>query len=115
MLLSDQLAQDFPGETGLFISSVVGAMGCQARELGATSPSHQERLATEEADRAAAYLLALEQEVTQPGGNWELSDDANGGFGHPAQPDDYDSAMDGHDDVAQRFWLGPPDDDTYMN
>jgi hypothetical protein len=44
----------------------------------------------------------LEQEVAQPGGHWELGDDATG-------------ALDGHDDTARRFWVGPPDDQTYMN
>ena len=57
-LVSDQLAIDYPGETGLFLAAVVGALGCQARELGATSPSEHERLAQDESDRAAALAAS---------------------------------------------------------
>lgn len=119
VLLSDQLAQDFPGETGLFVSSILGAMASQARELSAYSPSQQEELAQLEADRAAAYLQALMHEAGRPGA-WvmiqpdpeDLSDDANGGFeGHPAQPD-----FDESDTGPIRGWIPRnSDDDTYMN
>jgi len=92
MLLSDQLAADFEGETGLYLSSIAYGHSRQARELGAISPSEQERLAQEEADRASAWLIALEAECAQPGGSWELSQpdpddsDATGSFdGHPIQ------------------------------
>ena len=66
-LSADQLAHDYPGEVGLFLSSVVGALSHQARELGAISPAEHERLAEEEADRAAAWLQALQAEAAQPG------------------------------------------------
>ena len=118
LILSDQLALDFPGETGLYLASVVYGHSCQARLLGAIGPAHQEQLAQEEADRMSAWIVALEAEVTQPGGSWELSpaelsDDQNGGWdGHPAQPD---FETDRADERSTRYWVGPPDDDVYMN
>jgi hypothetical protein len=103
MLVADQLAADFPGETGLFLASVVGALGYQAHELGATSPSEHERLAQEAAEREAAWVQALEAEAMQPGGAWEPTDASIG-------------PLDGHDDAAQQYWIGSdPDDLTYRN
>ena len=110
-LLSDSLALDFPGETGLYLASVVYGHSCQARLLGAISPSHHEQLAQEEADRMSAWIVALEAEVAQPGGHWELSPDAIGGWGgHESQPD-FES-----DDGPVRGWFSrDSEDETFCN
>ena len=65
-VVSLQLQSDYPGPVGLFLSSIMGAVACQARELGATDWATHERLAQDEADRASAWLLALEQEWPSP-------------------------------------------------
>ena len=116
MLVSEQLAADFPGETGLFLASVVGALGYRAHELGAISPSEHERLAQEESDRSAAYLEALRAECAQPGA-WVIippdpdDSDLTGGWGgHESQPDF------GSEDGPIRGWLSrDSEDETFLN
>jgi hypothetical protein len=113
-LVSLQLQSDYPGPVGLFLSSIVGAVACQARELGATDWVTHERLAQEEQDRAGAWLVALEAEVVRPGGHWEpdLSDDHNGGWdGHPIHPD-IDPCANG---AYRGYFAVDPGDETYMN
>ena len=86
-------------------------VACQARALGATDWATHERLATEEADRAAAWLLALEAEVVQPGGHWELSPDATGGWGGQESQPDFES-----DDGPVRGWFSrDSEDETFCN
>lgn len=110
-LLANQLQRDYPGRVGLFLSSNIGALAIQARELGATDPDEHDRLSQEEADRAAAWVCALEAEVAQPGGHWELSDDCNGALdGHPAQPD-----FEPPDEHSTQYWVGAHDDDVFLN
>ena len=111
-VVSLQLQSDYPGPVGLFLSSVMGAVACQARELGATDWVTHERLAAEEADRASAWLIALEAEVAQPDGHWELSDDHNGGWdGHESQPD-----CDESDAGPIRGWFSrDSEDETFCN
>ena len=111
-VVSLQLQSDYPGPVGLFLASVMGAVACQARELGATDWVTHERLAQEEQDRAGAWLVALEAEVVQPGGHWEVSDDFNGGWdGHESQPD-----FDESDNGPIRGWLArDSEDETFCN
>jgi hypothetical protein len=110
-VVSLQLQSDYPGPVGLFLASAMGAVACQARELGATDWATHERLAAEEADRASAWLIAWEAEVAQPGGHWELSPDATGGWGgHESQPD-FES-----DDGPVRGWFSrDSEDETFCN
>ena len=123
-VVSLQLQSDYPGPVGLFLSSVMGAVACQARELGATDWVTHERLAQKEQDRAGAWLVALEAEVVQPGGHWEpdLSDDHNGGWDGHAETPEYQHSSADHpdidrcDDGAYRgYFAVDPGDETYMN
>ena len=83
-----------------------GGRGLPGARLGATDWATHERLATEEADRAAAWLLALEAEVVQPGGHWELSPDATGGWGGQESQPDFES-----DDGPVRGWFSRDSED----
>ena len=65
-LLADELDRELGGETGHYLGNWLTALALQAELLAATSPSEQDRLATEEADRMSAWLEALQHEATQP-------------------------------------------------
>ena len=84
-LVADQLAADYPGRVGLFVSAHIGALAIQARALGAHGPDEHERLAAEAAAAEAAWVQALEAEAMSPG-IWtitvqdESSDDTRRGW-----------------------------------
>jgi hypothetical protein len=85
-------------------------LAIQAEALGAHDPTSHFALAQTEAEREAAWQAALEAEAEQMGA-WELTDiglddpEATGSLdGHPSQEEGF-----------QRYWVGPPDDSTYMN
>jgi len=114
-LLAADIDRELGGETGQYLGNWLLALAIQGEQLGATSPIHQEQLATEEQDRAAAYLQALMHEAGH--GGWVIiqpdpdDTDATGGWGgHESQPN-YDP-----DGSAQRgFFSRDMDDETYCN
>ncbi len=106
-LIGLQIAADYHGPEGQFLSAHIIALAEHARVLGAADPESHERLAQAEADRESAWIQALEAEAMAPG-IWSLTEphpDAVGGWdGCPA------------DDGAQRAWLAlDHEDETYRN
>jgi hypothetical protein len=117
-LWSAEIDRAIGGAEGHYLGNWLLGLAIQAEQLGATSPIHQEQLATEEQDRAAAYLQALMHEAGH--GGWvliqpdpeDLSDDATGSLdGHENQPD-----FDESDTGPIRGWI-PRDseDETFCN
>ena len=115
-LLADEIDQELGGEAGHYLGNWLTALALQAELLSATSPSEQDRLATEEADRMSAWLEAL-RHAAQPGA-WVLvqpdpeDSDATGGWGgHESHPDFEES-----DDGPIRGWFSRDgEDETYLN
>ena len=108
-LIGLQIAADYHGPEGQFLSAHIIALAEHARVLGATSPDSHERLAQVEADREAAWVAALENEAMSPG-VWSLTDpggDEIGGWGgHP---------QDICEDTAQRGYFSTDPDETWCN
>ena len=108
-LIGLQIAADYPGDAGQFLSAHLLALAEHANALGATCPiTHLDR-AQAEADRDAAYRAALEHEVLDQA--WTITnhgpDETGGWGGHP---------QDICEDAAQRgYFSTDPDDETWCN
>ncbi len=72
-LVALQIATDYHGPEGQFLSAHIIALALQADGLGATDPESHERLAQAAADSEAAWVQALLDEAAQPG-IWSLTD-----------------------------------------
>src|SRR5512135_31223 len=108
-LWGSEIASKQAGEAGVWICERLDELAEAASIWRLAGPAQQTQHRAEEADAHRSYVAAPERDA-----QWDPGDEPESQF-DPCDPSVFGSMIGPDEEAATRYWVAPPNDDTYAN